>query len=167
VNRGSGDIGLLGKQEPRPVAKLSVANRVAIEVAALADLPREELVDCWLVRFGQESPKGCGRKLLELAAAYGIQERAYGGLKPEIRRALALKIDPVLDDVASHRRSRRQAISTIKPGTRLVREWNGRTHHVEMVEGGFVWNGKTHRSLSMIAREITGAQWSGPRFFGL
>ena len=55
----------------------------------------------------------------------------------------------------------------MKPGTRLVREWNGRTYHVEVVADGFVWNGRTHRSLSAIAREITGAQWSGPRFFGL
>ena len=149
------------------MARLSVAERAAIEVAALADLAREELVDCWLLRFGQEPPKGCGRKLLELAAAYDIQEKAYGGLEPETRRALVLEIDPVVGDAASHRRSRKRAISTIKPGTRLVREWNGRTHHVEMVEGGFVWNGKTHRSLSTIAREITGAHWSGPRFFGL
>jgi hypothetical protein len=55
----------------------------------------------------------------------------------------------------------------MKPGTRLVREWNGRTYHVEVTKNGFVWNGKTHRSLSVIAREITGAQRSGPRFFGL
>ena len=149
------------------MARLSIAERAAVEVEALADLAREELVDCWLVRFGREPPKGCGRKLLELAAAYDIQERAYGGLKLETRKALVLEIDPVVGDVASHRRSRKQAISTIKPGTRLVREWNGRTHHVETVEGGFVWNGKTHRSLSVIAREITGAHWSGPRFFGL
>jgi hypothetical protein len=55
----------------------------------------------------------------------------------------------------------------IKPGTRLLREWNGRIHHVEAVDGGFVWNGKVHRSLSTIARAITGAHWSGPRFFGI
>jgi hypothetical protein len=59
------------------------------------------------------------------------------------------------------------AHAAMKPGTRLVREWNGRIHHVEVVSDGFVWNGKTHRSLSVIAREITGVQWSGPRFFGL
>jgi hypothetical protein len=52
-------------------------------------------------------------------------------------------------------------------GSKLLREWNGRTHHVDVVKGGFVWNGNKHQSLSAIAKEITGAHWSGPRFFGL
>jgi hypothetical protein len=56
---------------------------------------------------------------------------------------------------------------SIKPGTRLVREWNGRTHHVEVLDKGFRWNDRTYRSLSSIAKAITGAHWSGPRFFGL
>ena len=77
------------------MAKLPLAERVAAEVAALADLPREELAEHWLKRFGREPPKGCGRKLLELAAAYGIQEQAFGGLKPETRRALALETEPL------------------------------------------------------------------------
>jgi len=55
----------------------------------------------------------------------------------------------------------------ITPGTRLIRDWNGTTIAVEVIEGGFSWGGKTWRSLSQIAREITGAHWSGPRFFGL
>lgn len=149
------------------MARLSTAERVAAEVAAVADVPRDELAAYWSNRFGRAPPKGCGRALLELAAAYAIQERALGGLKPDTRRALAVEMDSPPGEGASRRRSRKQVISTIKPGTRLVREWNGHTHHVEMVEGGFVWNGKTHRSLSMIARQITGAHWSGPRFFGL
>ncbi len=149
------------------MAKPPLAERVAAELSALSDLPREELVEHWAIRFGRQPPKGCGRKLLELAAAYGIQEKAFGGLKPEAQKALVSEMGPADDDAVSHRKKRSRAISTIKPGTRLVREWNGRTHHVEMVEGGFVWNGKKHRSLSTIAREITGAHWSGPRFFGL
>ncbi|BDW86550.1 hypothetical protein MACH21_27270 [Roseicyclus marinus] len=55
----------------------------------------------------------------------------------------------------------------LKPGGRLLREWNGVTHVVEVVENGYLWNGQRWRSLSVIAREITGAHWSGPRFFGL
>jgi hypothetical protein len=55
----------------------------------------------------------------------------------------------------------------LEPGIRLVREWNGRTYSVDVIEGGFVWDGRVHRSLSVIARMITGARWSGPRFFGL
>ena len=149
------------------MARLSVAARVAAEVAALADVPREVLVAHWSKRFGRAAPKGCGRKLLELAAAYAVQEQAFGGLRPEARRVLTIETQLSWSDGASHRRSRKQTISTIKPGTRLVRQWNGRTHHVEMVEGGFIWNGKIHLSLSTIARQITGAHWSGPRFFGL
>ena len=55
----------------------------------------------------------------------------------------------------------------LRPGTRLVREWNGRTHVVDVSEDGFAFDGKTYRSLSAIAKRITGAHWSGPRFFGL
>jgi hypothetical protein len=149
------------------MAGLSIAARVAAEVAALADVPRDELVAHWSQRFGRSAPKGCGRQFLELAAAYAIQEQAFGGLRPEARRALAIETQPSPSEGATLRRCRKQTIATIKPGTRLVREWNGRTHHVEMVEGGFIWNGQTHRSLSTIARQITGAHWSGPRFFGL
>jgi hypothetical protein len=67
--------------------------------------------------------------------------------------------------------SRRKAVADLSSnsptGTRLVREWNGKTHHVDVVQSGFVWNGGRYGSLSAIAREITGARWSGPRFFGL
>jgi hypothetical protein len=101
--------------------------------------------------------------LLELAAAYDIQEQAFGGLKPEIRKTLAVDSRGSSDRVSPHRTKNK----IIKPGTRLIREWNGRIHHVEAVDGGFLWNGKRHRSLSTIARAITGAHWSGPRFFGI
>jgi hypothetical protein len=98
-----------------------------------------------------------------LAAAYDIQEQAFGGLKPEIRKALTVDSLGSVDRTSARRAKNR----IIKPGTRLIREWNGRTHHVEAVDGGFLWNGKLHRSLSTIAKTITGAHWSGPRFFGL
>jgi hypothetical protein len=55
----------------------------------------------------------------------------------------------------------------LKPGARLLRDWNGRTHVVDVTDAGYQWNGETHRSLSAIARAITGARWSGPRFFGI
>jgi hypothetical protein len=131
---------------------------VAEAIARIVDLDRPELVKRWQKRFCMEPPRGCGRRLLELAAAYDIQERAFGGLKPEIKKALT--VDSVRsDDRISARRTKNRII---KPGTRLIREWNGRT-----VDGGFLWNGKLHRSLSTIAKAITGAHWSGPRFFGI
>ncbi len=146
---------------------------IAADVKALSDLPREALVELWEQRFGCSPPRSCGRQLLELAAAYTIQEKAFGQLSPSVKRAL--------HPSEKRRKARSEWVGrgdpkspralglarAIKPGTRLVREWNGITHHVEAVEGGFVWNGKRRRTLSAIATEITGTRWSGPRFFGL
>jgi len=63
--------------------------------------------------------------------------------------------------------SRAVAAASPKPGTRFLRDWNGTTHVVDVTAAGYLWNGQTYRSLSAIAREITGARWSGPRFFGI
>jgi hypothetical protein len=147
----------------RQTDKSALDAEVANSIARIADHDREELVERWRKRFGVEPPKGCGRRLLELAAAYDIQQQAFGGLKAEIRKALAVASSGSINRTSTHRTSNR----SIKPGTRLIREWNGRTHHVEAVDGGFLWEGKLHRSLSTIARAITGAHWSGPRFFGI
>jgi hypothetical protein len=133
-------------------------------LAELARLSREELAERWRRRFGHEPPKGCGRSLLELAEAYAIQVAAFGPLKPSLRRQLEGEVHS-LGKPPSARRSKQSPRLT--PGTRLVREWNGKTHHVDVVESGFVWKGARHQSLSAIARAITGARWSGPRFFGL
>ena len=153
------------------MAKPVLTEKVAAEVAAFSDLPRESLAELWEQQFGCAPPRGCGRQLLELASAYAIQEKAFGGLNAVTRRALGRETSTAEADLAGGRTRRTSnaigSSRSIKPGTRLVREWNGRTHHVEVAANGFVWNGKTHRSLSVIAREITGAQWSGPRFFGL
>ena len=133
-------------------------------ISNLAEATRVELAARWTSRNGYPPPKGCGRTLLEMAEAYAIQSSAHGGLKSSLRRKLAAKPSGVLDGGIEHKapKSRRLA-----QGTKLMREWNGRTHHVDVVEGGFVWNGNRHQSLSAIAKEITGAHWSGPRFFGL
>ncbi len=134
------------------------------DLAELPRLSRGELAERWRKRFGHEPPRGCGRPLLELAEAYAIQVAAFGALKPSVRRELEGEV-PGADKFLAARRSKQ--ISRLTPGTRLVREWNGKSHHVDVVDSGFVWNGASHRSLSAIAREITGARWSGPRFFGL
>lgn len=147
--------------------------RVSAEVAALAEVPREALAVQWEKRFGAPPPRGCGRALLELAAAQVLHEKAFGGESAAFRKALAAFGEGTGAGVRPEERGRSKSASlppprrALKPGARLVREWNGRTYHVEVVAEGFVWNGKTHRSLSAIAREITGVQWSGPRFFGL
>ena len=139
----------------------SAIEQLEQDLAKLAEASRQELVDLWNVAYGRPPPKGLSRRLLEYAAAYEMQAAAFGGLKPWVRRLLLSCLAPDSAERAS------TPARKLAPGTRLVREWNGRSHTVEVVAGGFVWNGKVHRSLSAAAYAITGARWSGPRFFGL
>ena len=90
--------------------------------------------------------------------------KAFGGVKPETHKLL-LRIakDPSL--AKSPKVS--DALPEIKPGTRLLRSWDGKTHEVIVTPQGYLWRGQTWKSLSRIAREITGTSWSGPTFFGL
>ncbi len=92
-----------------------------------------------------------------------MQAKRYGGLKPATDRRLRMFANGTAD--GDH--GGRKTAPKLQSGARLVREWNGVNHVVEVIEGGYVWNGDRHRSLSAIARAITGARWSGPRFFGL
>lgn len=95
--------------------------------------------------------------------AYRIQENAFGGLSTMTRRRLkqiAISLENGNDNLKGGQRP-------IKPGTRLIREWQGKTHTVSVLETGFEFQGSRYRSLSEIARLITGARWSGPLFFGL
>ena len=134
---------------------------LAAEIARLGGLTREELIQSWIKTHNHPPPKGVSRRLLELSAAYALQAKAFGGLKPHLRKALAAALDPGSGS------SRSKTPAPLKPGGQLVRVWNGRTHHVEVVDGGFVWNNQQFPSLTAIAYKITGARWSGPRFFGL
>jgi len=119
----------------------------------------------WTSLFGRPPPKGMSRRLLELAAAYEAQARIHGGLKPAVRRKLLQAAQPAVG--SSIEKSRRPAPRPLSPGSRLVREWHGRSHTVEVTEDGFLYEGHWYRSLSSVARRITGARWSGRRFFGL
>ena len=145
---------------PPPAMTISKLER---EIEALADLTRAELVERWRTQYRTDPHKGISRSLLIRAVAYEIQAKRYGGLKPATdRRLRAIANGTVNGDHARRKKSPR-----LQPGARLIREWNGASHVVEVIEGGYVWNGDRHRSLSSIARAITGARWSGPRFFGL
>jgi hypothetical protein len=104
------------------------------------------------------------RRLLELAAAYQVQARMHGGLKPALRRRL---LQAAQQAGLAEGKPRRLASGTLASGSRLVREWHGRSHTVEVTEKGFLYDGHHYRSLSGVARKITGAHWSGRRFFGL
>jgi len=143
------------------MASLQTDDKVSQDISALTNASREELVERWNLTYGRLPPKGISRRLLERSAAYDIQEEAHGGLKPQVKRQLTsfLAYDKS-KMVATPKR-------TLATGTRLVREWNGRSHTVEVLDKGYAWNGDVHKSLSAIAFVITGARWSGPRFFGL
>ena len=100
-----------------------------------------------------------------MGIAYARQERHYGGLS----RPVAKELDRLLARALGDGNDTPELSATPLPraGTILMREWHGITHHVTVTEDGFLWNGKPHRSLSSIARAITGTAWNGPRFFGL
>lgn len=129
-----------------------------IQVADLETMDRAALLAAWSEVFGTPAPKGISRTFLRRFLAFEIQARRMGGLSKQVIAALK----------QPETGKKPKAIApALKPGGRLLREWNGITHVVDVTETGFVWNGKTWRSLSAIARQITGAHWSGPRFFGL
>jgi Protein of unknown function (DUF2924) len=134
--------------------------------AELDRLPRMRIVDLrnrYRELFRVQPPKAFGPDLLRRSIAYRIQERAYGGLSREHRG--------LLDQLAKASRAkpsgRIELPRRIKSGSELVRTWNRRTYRVVVLEGGFAYEGRTYKSLSEIASEITGTKWNGPRFFGL
>jgi Protein of unknown function (DUF2924) len=136
-----------------------VRTRIDIEAALnrLDDLSRDELAKLWEQRYIRPPPKSISRQLLLLSAAFALQAKAYGDLRGQTRKRLT----------GGTEAAPRVQSADLKPGARLARVWNGRTHHVDVVADGYLWNGRTYRSLTAIASEITGAKWSGPRFFGL
>ncbi len=133
------------------------------EIAALVHMEVPELRAAWQRLHHTEPPARLSRDLLVRAVAYKMQERVHRGLSKATLRKLR--------DFAARLEADGRAVldpgPTLKPGTRLVREWRGVTHSVAVLENGFDFDGQRYRSLSKIAREITGARWSGPRFFGL
>jgi Protein of unknown function (DUF2924) len=138
-------------------------NSLSSELAFLATMTYSELHLAWRRLYRAVPPKKVSRDILELGVAWKLQENKLGGLGAAVKRQLAelARTMEARSDLAKPR-----AISP-KPGSRLLRAWNGVTHEVQIVEDGFLWAGKMWRSLSAIAREITGTRWSGPRFFGL
>lgn len=134
------------------------AKLTAIETLGLRELRTE-----WRRLYRKPPPHRLSRDLLIRGIAYKVQEAVHGGLsKPTLRR-LRILSDQSVSGVGN--KLERQA--AFKPGTKLLREWNGTTHEVQVLADGFEWRGQTYASLSKIAKAITGAHWSGPRFFGL
>ncbi|MBI1218210.1 MAG: DUF2924 domain-containing protein [Rhodobacteraceae bacterium] len=125
-------------------------------VAEIEVMPREALVGLWPALMGGPVPRGMSLPMLRRFLAVEVQAQAVpGAVVKALTRRLA---------AAGQERVKTPAL---RPGGRLLREWNGVTHVVDVTPEGYRWQGATHRSLSAIARAITGAHWSGPRFFGL
>lgn len=134
---------------------------LAKELAILPTLEREDLLTRWHQYYDREPPFKISNELLVMSVAYRMQELAYGGLDPTKRRYLL--------SVAADLKAGKQMAEypRLKPGTRLLREWKGITHEVTILKEGVLFKGKAYRSLSEVARLITGAHWSGPLFFGM
>ena len=133
-------------------------HEVAREIADLAELDRENLITRWCAAYGKPPPRKLSRALLEKALAYEIQCAAFGGLSGAAKRALR---------AAAASKDGSTGLRLLNPGARLIREWNGTVHEVDVTGDGYIWRGECYRSLTAIACTITGTKWSGPRFFGL
>ena len=147
-------------------------------------LDREGCLDQWTKRFKRPPPRYLSLAFMRKALAFGAQLKDAGNHSSRVRKALKVVRQEAEAPVSSNgerqnniecRGAAQQnfnsasphAASSLRAGSHLVREWNGRTHRVEVLEAGFRFDGKDYRSLSAVAKRITGAHWSGPRFFGL
>lgn len=153
-----------------------------ITIPQIEEMTRDGLIEIWTGKLGYALPKRTATSYLRRAVAFEVQARQQGDLTKTERRVFtraaerAFRPSPgpegrILSapDPASQAKSKSLPISGVRlrPGTTLLREWNGRTYEVRRTDGGYVFDGQTYKSLSKIAQRITGAHWSGPRFFGL
>lgn len=122
-----------------------------------------ELRLAWQQAYGSAPPAGLGRDLLARGISWKHQERVQGAVSSALTRELT-RLAQQLERSGNLDVERQLSLKT---GTRLVREWHGRTCHVTVLEEGFLFENRRYASLSQIARAVTGARWSGPRFFGL
>jgi hypothetical protein len=133
------------------------------QLACLEALDAEGLMATWEQSHGSPPPSALPPRIFLLALAHDLQAGVLGGLTPALERRLARIADGV-----DRSESARPALMKIKPGATLLRDWGGRTWRVEVnADGSFEWDGQRWRSLSAIAREITGTSRNGPAFFGL
>ena len=137
--------------------------RLARELASLPQLDTSALKERWRKLYGTEAPHRFSQRLLTYAVAHRMQQKALGGLQPATCRFLTR----VAEEAASGHAVSIRSVSGARPGTRLLREWHGVTHQVILLDDGVLFRGKRCRSLSAVARIITGSRWSGPAFFGL
>ncbi|HTW52348.1 MAG TPA: DUF2924 domain-containing protein [Stellaceae bacterium] len=136
---------------------------VGARIIALDALTNADLRTEWRRLYRATPPTRLSRDLLIRGIAYKIQERVYGGLSQGATRRLR----SLIERPDKHNRSRAAPAITLKPATKLVREWRGNVHTVTVLDEGFDYRGQRYRSLTQIAQLVTGTHWSGPLFFGL
>jgi hypothetical protein len=139
------------------------ADDLAKKLASLAGMTRPDLVVAWTELTGTPPAFRVRRDFLALCVAYHLQVQAYGGLSLTARQ----RLKTLSEDLKAGRLLQGIGASSTRPGTRLIRFWRGETHEVIVLDNGFGYRGRTYRSLSEIARLVTGTHWSGPTFFGL
>jgi hypothetical protein len=133
------------------------------EIGRLPDLGHDELRARWKSLFGHAAPKSLRRKFMARAVAYQMQVAEYGGLSAATRRRLR----EIAIAVRNGDRSGVLGGVQIKPGSQLIRQWQNTTHTVMVLDDGFALDGRTYKSLSAVAKVITGTNWNGYAFFGI
>jgi len=133
------------------------------QIAGVMQLDLPALRQEWRRLYGSPAPRRVSRDLLQRALAYRLQELAEGGLGKATKRNLMISDGAI----ATGRHAKTNVTFELKPGTRLLREWQGENHQVDVLQVGYVHRGAHYKSLSQVARAITGTRWSGPLFFGL
>ena len=147
----------------KPDRSIPATSAATDGIGALAGLDLPALRTRWRALYRTDPPVRMSRELMLQALAYRIQEQVHGGLSRSARTRLT-----AVGRGGSSRSNRSVVQRKAKPGTRLLREWQGRTHEVLVtIDGRFEYRGTVYRSLSAVARAITGTRWSGPAFFGL
>jgi Protein of unknown function (DUF2924) len=135
------------------------ASAVEAEVIRIQNMTKYDLIVLWRRTFRTNPPRGFTKGLIGRYLAYHVQEKAFGGLDRATKR--------FLDGLALGREPGTPRPRRLKSGTVVVREYQGERHTVTIGTDGFIWRERTYKSLSAIAREITGKAWNGPRFFGV
>jgi hypothetical protein len=143
---------------------MTTQDPILARLAALKSMSVNDLKTEWQVLFNAPAPNN-SRTFLESRLAYRIQELTYGGPDNQTRRLLEL----LADEVEGTLTRKAQIADPRNPvvGTKLIREWDGTAHTVTVLKDGFDWGGQRYKSLSAVARAITGTRWNGYRFFGL
>jgi hypothetical protein len=136
---------------------------ISRKLASLESSPIKVLKQQWLALYGSEPPRHVSRELLTRAVAYRIQEQARGGLKASTRRLLVR----LGNDARDKQPLKFEPVTAASAGTVLVRDWHCTAHEVRVLDRGVLYKRKRYRSLTEVAKLITGAHWNGPRFFGL